>query len=194
MIDSITGRIVQVRADHLVIETGGIAYRVFCPTRVLSELHRGEEAVIYVHLILRDDGIKLYGFQGEAEREIFRTLLPVGQIGPKLALQLLSSLSPQALVGAIANGDVERLTAVKGIGRKTAQRIVVELRDKLGGEFGVKINLAPLSQKEELAMRALTSKSLGFSPREARQALERLRDENLSVEELVRRALEIIGS
>ncbi len=194
MIDSITGRIVKVRADHLVIETGGIAYRVFCPTRVLSELHRSEEAVIYVHLILRDDGIKLYGFQSEQERELFRALLPVGQIGPKLALQLLSSLSPQALVGAIANGDVERLTAVKGIGKKTAQRIVVELRDKLGGEFGEEINLAPLSQKEELALRALTSKSLGFSPREARQALERLRGEDLPVEELVRRALEIIGS
>ncbi len=194
MIDSITGRIIRVRADHLVIETGGIAYRVFCPTRTLSELHRGEEAVIYVHLILRDDGIKLYGFQNEQERELFRALLPVGQIGPKLALQLLSSLSPQALVGAIASGDVERLTAVKGIGKKTAQRIVVELRDKLGGEFGEEINLAPLSQKEELALRALTSKSLGFSPREARQALERLRGEDLPVEELVRRALEIIGS
>ncbi len=194
MIDSITGRIVRIRADHVVIETGGIAYRVFCPTRALSELRRGEEAVIYVHLILRDDGIKLYGFQSETERELFRALLPVGQIGPKLALQLLSALPPQGLVGAIASGDVERLTAVKGIGRKTAQRIVVELRDKLGGEFGGEIDLAPLSQKEELALRALTSKSLGFSPREARQALERLRGEDLPVEELVRRALEIIGS
>ncbi len=194
MIDSITGRIVRVRADHLVIETGGIAYRVFCPTRALADLHRGEEAVVYVHLILRDDGIKLYGFPTEVERELFRALLPVGQIGPKLALQLLSALPPGALVGAIASGDVERLTAVKGIGRKTAQRIVVELRDKLGGEFGEEINLAPLSQKEALALRALTSKSLGFSPREARQALERLRGEDLPVEELVRRALEIIGS
>ncbi len=194
MIDSITGRVVRVRADHAVVETGGIAYRVFCPTHTLSELHRGEEAVIYVHLILRDDGIKLYGFQSERERELFRALLPVGQIGPKLALQLLSSLSPPALVDAIASGDVERLTAVKGIGKKTAQRIVVELRDKLGGEFGADINLAPLSEKEELAMRALTSKSLGFSPREARQALERLRGEDLPVQELVRRALEIIGS
>ena len=194
MIDSITGRVVRIGTDHVVIETGGIAYRVFCPTRTLSDLRHGEEAVIYVHLILRDDGIKLYGFPSETERELFRALLPVGQIGPKLALQLLSSLPPQALIGAIASGDVERLTAVKGIGRKTAQRIVVELRDKLGGEFGKEINLAPLSQKEALALRALTSKSLGFSPREARQALEKLRGKDLSVEELVRRALEIIGS
>ncbi len=194
MIDSITGRVVRIGTDHIVIETGGIAYRVFCPSRAIAEMSRGEEAVMYIHLVLRDDAINLYGFPTEAERELFRALLPVGQIGPKLALQLLSALPPEALVGAIASGDVERLTAVKGIGRKTAQRIVVELRDKLGGGFGAGIDLSPLSQREELALRALTSKSLGFSPREARQALERLRGEDLSVEELVRRALEIIGS
>jgi len=194
MIDSITGRLVRIGGDHLVIETGGIAYRIFCPTRALSTFHSGEEAVVYVHLVVRDDAIHLFGFTTAEERRIFRSLLPVGQIGPRLAVQLLSTLSPEAFVEAVATGNVEQLVAVKGIGRKTAQRILVELRDKVSPELLGAPTVLPLSQKEETALRALTSKSLGFSHREARRALERLREEDLPLEELVRRALEIIGT
>jgi Holliday junction DNA helicase RuvA len=192
MIDSITGRVVRVATDHLVIETGGIAFRVFCPVRTLSAYHRGEEGIVYVHMSVRDDGISLFGFASVMEREIFRSLLPVGQVGPRLALQVLSSLSPDEFVAAVASGDVDRLTTVKGIGRKTAQRILIELRDKLTTDL-VPPSL-PLSKKEGTALRALTSKSLGFSVREAREALERLRVEDLPLEELVRRALETIGT
>ena len=193
MIDSITGRVIRLGGDHLVIETGGIAYRVFCPTRTLTGYRPGEEEIVYVHLIVRDDAISLFGFSNFNEREIFRSLLPVGQVGPRLALQLLSTLSPQEFVEAVAAGDVERLTAVKGIGRKTAQRILIELRDKLTTDLGG-IPSLPLSEKEETALRALTSKTLGFSAREARRALERLRGEDLPLEELIRRALEIVGT
>ena len=192
MIDSITGRVVRVATDHLVIETGGIAFRVFCPVRTLSTYHRGEEGIVYVHMSVRDDGISLFGFASFKEREIFRSLLPVGQVGPRLALQILSTLSPDEFVVAVASGDVEQLTTVKGIGRKTAQRILIELRDKLTTDL-VSPSL-PLSKKEETALRALTSKSLGFSVREAREALERLHVDDLPLEELVRRALEIIGT
>jgi Holliday junction DNA helicase RuvA len=191
MIDSITGRVIRVEGDHLVIETGGIAYRIFCPLRTLTTYQQGEEGLVYVHMSVRDDGVSLFGFASFKEREIFRSLLPVGQIGPRLALQVLSRLSPEEFVDAVSTGDVERLTAVKGIGKKTAQRIIVELRDKLTPDLGRPTSL-PLSEKEETALRALTSRSLGFSVREARRALERLRGEDLSLEELVRRALEII--
>lgn len=194
MIDSITGRVIRLESDHLVIETGGIAYRVFCPTRALSTYHSGEEGLVYVHLIVRDDGILLFGFPSFEEREIFRSLLPVGQVGPRLALQLLSTLTPEAFVEAVSTSDVERLMMVKGIGRKTAQRILIELRDKVTTELTGVPGVLPLSEKEETALRALTSKSLGFSAREARRALERLRGEDLPLEDLVRRALEIIGS
>jgi len=117
----------------------------------------------------------------------------VGQVGPRLAIQILSALPVDAFVSAITRGDVDSLTAIKGIGRKTAERILVDLRDKVGtatGEGGRFL----LSAEEETALRALTSKALGFSPREARMALERLRGEELPAEGLVRRALEILGT
>ncbi|MCD5415820.1 Holliday junction branch migration protein RuvA [Candidatus Bipolaricaulota bacterium] len=193
MIDSITGRVIRIESDHLVVETGGIAYRVSCPVRSLTTYRQGEEGLVYVHMSVRDDGISLFGFASFREREIFCSLLPIGQVGPRLALQVLSTLSPDEFITAVACGDVERLTAVKGVGKKTAQRILIELRDKLTSDLGTPLSL-PLSAKEETAIRALTSKSLGFSAREARRALERLRGEDLPVEELVRRALETIGS
>jgi len=194
MIDAITGRVVRLEPDHLVIETGGVAFRVFCPARSLHAYRPGEEEQVYVHLIVRDDGIHLFGFATFEEREIFRSLLPVGQVGPRLALQLLSTLTPEAFVEAISSGDVERLMQVKGIGRKTAQRILIDLRDKVTAELMGTPGVLPLSEKEEMALRALTSKSLGFTAREARRAIERLRGEDLPLEELVRRALEIIGT
>jgi Holliday junction DNA helicase RuvA len=194
MIDAITGRVRELESDHLVLETGGIAYRVFCPSPALSYYRRGEEGTVYVHLIVRDDGILLYGFSSPQERKLFRSLLPIPQIGPRLALQLLSTLSPEAFVQAVTRGDVNQLTTVKGIGQKTAQRILVELRDKIDPTLGIPTSILPLSEKEETALRALTSKSLGFSGREARQALERLRGEDLPLKELIRRALKILGS
>jgi len=194
LIDSISGRVTRLAVDHLVIDTGGVAYRVFCPTRIVAGYRPGEEIVSYTHLLIRDDAMHLFGFSSFEEREIFRSLLTVGQVGPKLGLQLLSTLTPQELVEAVSAGDVERLVTVKGVGRKTAQRIVIELRDRLAGKALPGGISRSLSEREETALRALTSKSLGFSAREAREALERLRGEDLPVEELVRRALEVIGS
>ena len=196
MIDAIAGTVARIGEDHVILETGGIAFRVFCPARALREFTDGEEAEAFIHLALRDDALQLYGFPTRYERDVFRQLLPVGQVGPKLALQILSTLPAQQLVAAIAAGDVESLTSVKGIGRKTAQRIVIDLRDKLSlGAASSEIpGGVPLSEAEVTALRALTSKSLGFSVRQARNALHHLRGEKLDTPELVRRALEILGS
>jgi Holliday junction DNA helicase RuvA len=196
MIDAITGTVSRIAQDHVILETGGIAFRVFCPTRGLAAFTLGEEAEAFIHLALRDDGLLLYGFPTRHERDVFRQLLPVGQVGPRLALQILSTLSPQQLVAAIASGDVDSLTAVKGVGRKTAQRIVIDLRDKLslGDESSEIPGGMPLSETEVVALRALTSKSLGFSVRQARAAIQRHRGESLDATELVRRVLESLGS
>jgi len=193
MIDAITGRVIRLGEDHIVLETAGIAYRVFCPASAINRYHLGEEGLIYTHLVVRDDALSLFGFPSLEEREIFRRLLPVGQVGPRLALQIISLFSPDEFILAISAGDVDKLTQVKGIGRKTAQRILVELRDKLTPDLGTGASI-PLSQKEETALRALTGKSLGFSVSEARRALERLRSEDLPLAELVKRALEVINS
>lgn len=193
MIDSIHGEVVRVGPDHVALDTGGIAYLAYCPTDTLGMCREGQSILIFIHLIVRDDTIQLYGFSDQTQREVFRHLLSVGQVGPKLALQILSALPTAALVEVIASNDVTRLTAIKGIGRKTAERILVDLRDRVGdvGIGGPGIFLSP---EEEKALKALTSRSLGFSAREARQILERLRGEGLTAEELVRRALELIGS
>ena len=192
MIDSIYGEVIRVATDHAVVETGGIAYQAFCPTDTLRDLSKGHTALIYTHLIWREDAIQLFGFSTPRERELFRQLLTVGQVGPRLALQLLSTLPPDAFVSAIASNDVDRLTMVKGIGKKTAQRILIDLRDKVTSS-PAQVDVL-LSQQEETALQALTSRALGFSPREAREALADLRGEGLSAEQLVRRALEILGS
>ena len=191
MIDSLTGEVVQLGADFAVIDTGGIAYRTFATASALRELTEGHEALLYTHLIVRDDSMQLYGFASQEEREVFCQLLTVGQVGPKLALQILSALPVNDLIEAVSSGDVVRLTGVKGVGKKTAERILVDLRDKIGASGPAREFL--LSAAEETALRALTSR-LGFSPREAREALQRLQGRDLPPEDLVRRALEILGS
>lgn len=193
MIDAIRGEIAFVGSDYVVIDTGSVSYRIDCPTETLRQCHDRRIDQVFVHLIVREDTIQLYGFASPEERELFRKLLTVGQVGPRLALQVLSTLPRHAFIDAIANNDVGRLTAVKGIGTKTAQRILIDLRDKVGaiGEAGPADIF--LTDGEETALRALTSKSLGFSAREARHAIEQLRGEQTTTEELIRRALAILG-
>ncbi|MCK5827206.1 Holliday junction branch migration protein RuvA [Candidatus Bipolaricaulota bacterium] len=192
MIDAIRGDIVDVGTDYVCIETGGITYQIFCPAETVRACHERLTDQVFTHLIVRDDSIQLYGFASTDAREVFRKLLTVGQIGPKLALQILSSLPTEALVEAIMSNDVTRLTTIKGIGEKTAQRILLDLRDKIGGSTDGFKNLF-LVPEEETALQALTSKALGFSMREARQAIVQLRDKKLNAEGLVREALSLLG-
>ena len=193
MIDSIAGEVVEVGADYAVIDTGGIAYRAFATATALRELAVGHESLLYTRLIVRDDSMQLFGFASRDEREVFGQLLTVGQVGPKLALQILSALPLNDLIQAVSGGHVERLTAVKGVGKKTAERILVDLRDKIGAPSTSSSGDFLLSTGEETALLALTSK-LGYSAREGREALQRLRGQDLSPGELVRGALQILGS
>jgi holliday junction DNA helicase RuvA len=193
MIDAIRGEIVSVGTDHVCIETAGITYQIFCPSETLRACHERLVDQLFTHLVVRDDAMQLYGFVSTDAREIFRKLLTVGQVGPKLALQILSSMPTDSLIEAIRANDVTRLTSVKGIGEKTAQRILIDLRDKIAaGSAGEFQNLF-LVPDEETALRALTSKSLGFSSREARQAIMQLREKKLDAESLVREALALLG-
>ncbi|MBU1049262.1 Holliday junction branch migration protein RuvA [Candidatus Bipolaricaulota bacterium] len=192
MIDAIRGEIVDIGPDFVCIETSGITYQIFCPSETVRACHERLTDQVFTHLIVRDDSIQLYGFSSTDAREVFRKLLTVGQIGPKLALQILSSLPTEALIEAIMSNDVTRLTTIKGIGEKTAQRILLDLRGKVGGSSDGFKNLF-LVPEEETALRALTSKALGFSMREARQVIVQLRDKKLDTEGLVREALSLLG-
>ncbi|MFC2079266.1 Holliday junction branch migration protein RuvA [Candidatus Bipolaricaulota bacterium] len=193
MIDAIRGEIVDVGSDFVCMETAGITYQIFCPSETVRACHERLIDQLFTHLIVRDDSIQLYGFSSTDAREIFRKLLTVGQVGPKLALQVLSSLPTEALIEAITTNDVTRLTSVKGIGEKTAQRILIDLRDKIAGGSADGFKNLFLVPAEETALRALTSKALGFSVREARQAIVQLREKKLDAEELVRQSLSLLG-
>jgi len=193
MIDAIRGEIVDVGADYVCIETSGITYQLLCPAETVRACHDRATDQLFTHMMVRDDTVQLYGFVSVDARAIFRKLLTVGQVGPKLALQILSALPTAALVDAIRAGDVSRLTSIKGIGQKTAQRILIDLRDKFEGGADDAFKNLFLRPAEETALRALTSKALGFSNREARQAILQLRERELGEETLVREALALLG-
>ena len=137
MIALVTGEVAVRRADHVVVACAGVGYRLSVSTETLRQVPRvGEPASLHTHLIVRDDALLLYGFATEEERDLFLLLIGVQSVGPKMALAVLSGGPPRELLGAVAAGDTARLQAVPGIGKRTAERIVVELREKVGAGAG----------------------------------------------------------
>jgi len=192
MIDTITGELVELGLDYVVVETNGIGYRISISATTRAELTDSEGPVrLYTHLQLREDGLQLYGFARAEERELFRLLLGVAGIGPRLALQALSATTPARFCEAILNRRAEELQQIRGIGRKTAERLILELKDKLP-QVPLEEEVRALSDREELAFQAL--RSLGFTATEARRAVARAQagGEELSTEDLIKRALELV--
>lgn len=133
MIGLVRGEVVVRRPDHVVVLAGGVGYRLSVSAETLRHVPAaGTETTLHAHLIVRDDALMLYGFATEEERDLFLLLLGVQAVGPKVALAVLSGGPPRELLGAIAAGDAPRFQAVPGIGKRTAERIIVELREKVG--------------------------------------------------------------
>lgn len=172
MIERVRGTLVATGASTVVVEVGGVGLSLAASTATIAGLPRlGEEARLLAYLVVREDALQLYGFGSEAERELFLLLLGVQSVGPKLALAVLSSGDPGSVGAAIAAGDAARLQAVPGVGKRTAERIVVELRDKIApGLAGLSAGSAALggaaaaSDPRILARQAL--EGLGFGPDE----------------------------
>jgi Holliday junction DNA helicase RuvA len=134
MIALLSGEVAVRRADHVVVACGGVGYRLAVSAETLRHVPRvGEPITLHTHLIVRDDALLLYGFATEEERDLFLLLIGVQSVGPKMALAVLSGGTPRDLLAAVAVGDTARLQAAPGIGKRTAERIVVELREKVGG-------------------------------------------------------------
>ncbi len=173
MIALIRGEVALRRADHVVVLCAGVGYRLAVSTHTLSHIPAiGSEVALHTQLIVRDDALVLYGFHSEQERELFLMLLGVQSVGPKVALAVLSGGAPRDLLGAIAAGDVSRFQAVPGIGKRTAERIIVELRDKVGSAVGVGVGPAApgdLDDPRVLARDGLVE--LGFPHAEAERLL-----------------------
>jgi Holliday junction DNA helicase RuvA len=172
MIALVTGEVAVRRTEYIVVAAGGVGYRLAVSAETLRHVPRvGEQATLHSHLIVRDDALLLYGFHSEAERDLFLLLIGVQGVGPKMALAVLSGGPPRELLAAVAAGDVARLQAVPGIGKRTAERIVVELREKVGAAPGdAAITIARGDDPRHLARDGLIG--LGFSPAEVDQLLD----------------------
>ncbi|MCU4162746.1 Holliday junction branch migration protein RuvA [Carboxylicivirga caseinilyticus] len=193
MYEYISGRIAEASPAHVVIDVNGIGYLLNISINTFSRLEGKSEAQLFVHENIREDAFQLYGFADPSERELFRHLISVSGIGANTARMMLSSLTPDELKGAILTGNVNQIKGVKGIGAKTAQRVIVDLKDKLGKE--------PLDQKifaeqdntiREEALSALVM--LGFAKNSAQKAVDKILQENPSakVEEVIKQALKIM--
>lgn len=193
MIDFLQGKVMELGEESVVLFVNGVGFRLSVPSRTVATLSLGEEAKLYTHLLLSEDEFSLYGFATPEEREMFVTLLSVPQVGPRLAFKLVAALPPVEFVAAIRRGDLSALDAVKGIGRRTAQRVLLELSERV--QKWAPEEAPPPSEKEKIVLQALTSKALGFKMEEARRALELVRKEcpDASVEELLRRALSLLA-
>jgi len=170
----VSGEVAVRRGDHVVVACGGVGYRLGVSAETLRHVPAvGKPVTLHTHLILRDDAIHLYGFATEEERDLFLLLIGVQSVGPKVALAVLSGGTPRDLLAAVAAGDTARLQAVPGIGKRTAERIVVELREKVGGMAAEDpIVVARGDDPRLLAREGLVG--LGFSLVEAEELLDGL--------------------
>ena len=170
----------------LVVEVGGIGLKVFAPIETLQKTHRGKEISLFTFLVVREDALTLYGFADKENLEFFELLIGISGIGPKTAIAILNVASPETIRKAVSSGDTSYLTKVSGIGKKTADRIVRELEDKIGAlESGISVS------EEVDAVEAL--RSLGYSQAEAREALKKVPQLVIGAAERIKAALKILG-
>ena len=188
MIALVRGDVAVRRPDHVVVDCGGVGYRLAVSAEALKHVPAaGKPAALHAHLVVRDDQLALYGFHSEEERDLFLMLLGVQAVGPKVALAVLSGGPPRELLSAIAAGDAARFQAVPGIGKRTAERIIVELREKVADvPDGAAIAVSRGDDPARLARDGLVG--LGFSLQEAQELLDAA-PEGLSTEDLISHAL-----
>lgn len=190
MIAQIKGKLIEKTPTYVVIDCNGVGYQLNISLNTFSKIGNDENCLLFTHFVVREDANLLYGFKEKSERELFRQLISVSGVGSSTAMMILSSLSPDETKLAIISGNVNVLKSVKGIGLKTAERIIIDLRDKVGKSDGAEIisSFSNNTIKEE-ALSALVM--LGFSKLPADKALNKIMTENsnLTVEELIKRTL-----
>jgi Holliday junction DNA helicase RuvA len=193
VIGSLRGTVLdRAVGGEVLLEVGGVGYRVAVPSGAVAVLEPGEPAFLFTHLVVREDALSLYGFPDREQRDTFEALMSANGVGPKLALAILSSHSPSALRRAVIEGDLDALTLVPGVGKRTAQRLMIELAAKLGTtapDLTVIEGGAPSGRAE---MRAALE-GLGYGTEEVRYVLDTLPDEG-PVEVLLKEALKLLAA
>lgn len=195
MIGQIRGIVLEKAYPQLLIDVHGLGYEIDAPVSTFDQLPEiGQEVILFTHFVVREDAQQLYGFCTRDERVLFRTLLKVNGVGPRLALGILSSLSPQAFVQCVLNNDTAGLVQLPGIGKKTAERLVIEMRDKLKDWQGQStLDMASpvlTATRHRILQDAISAlQSLGYKPQEANRVITKVDDGISLSEELIRRAL-----
>ena len=198
MLYSVRGKLIQTTATCAVVECGGVGFLCQTTLNTLKTLKRGSEVMLYTYLNVREDAMELFGFATKTELDTFKTLISVSGVGPKAGLALLSELSPEQVAMAIATDDVKTITRAQGIGKKIAQRIVLELKDKLTKAAATDSGVAAVSATAVSAAGGNVSKAiealgvLGYTPAEVSPVLAQF-DGNLPVEQLIAMTLRQMG-
>jgi len=193
MFNYIKGQITDIQDSYLVIEAGGVGYELNCSGHTLSALKIGDEKKIFVHYSSGEAGVFLYGFYSKEEKAMFLRLISISGIGPKAAITVLGGVLPNELATIILSGDIDRLVKIKGVGKKTAERIILELKDKVYSEFKDTplvfdgIVSKPLSDVSHDAVLALMS--MGYSKNEATQAISKVKCDGLGLDQIIIEAL-----
>ncbi len=199
MIAYIRGRVLSVGAETVIVDVNGLGYELYCSGGALNKCVAGEQVELYTYLQVKEDGISLFGFASLKEKEVFLKVLSVQGVGPKLGISVLTGLSVDDFTQAVLTADVKRLSAVKGLGKKTAEKIVLELHGAISAmeimhasgetEKTLSTPVATLTAEETEAVDALMG--LGFTKAESMQAVKRAKDAGAkSVEDVIRRALQ----
>ncbi|WP_053957008.1 Holliday junction branch migration protein RuvA [Inediibacterium massiliense] len=197
MLEYIKGDLVGIKEDYIVLDHNDMGYKIFTTSSSIVEFEKiHEKIIIYTQLIVREDDISIFGFSNQDELKIFRLLITVNGIGPKVALGILSSINYKSLVGVIISEDMNTLIKAQGVGKKTAQRIILELKDKVDHNIATfEPNLLQIQTNESCdtneALDALMI--LGYTKAEASKAIEAVKDSSKSVEMMIKKALKILG-
>lgn len=184
----IKGKVVDIREDYVILENGGIGYRIYTSKTSLMDLELDKMATMYTYLSVREEGISLYGFSSEEELTMFCNLILVSKIGPKGALNILSTLTPQQIINAIHNNEVDLLCAAPGIGKKTANRIILELKDRIPKDLALeRTNVQKEDDHVQLAIDGVMT--LGYTRGEVYSIIKQLDINSMDTEQIIREVL-----
>lgn len=197
MFSYLEGKIAYKKTDHFVIDVNGLGFRINCSSAMLSRIPaQGERTLVYTYMVIREDMVALYGFPTQEELSMFEMLLTVSGVGPKVAGAMVGTLEPPAFALAVISSDIALLSSVKGLGKKGAERIIVELKDKMKGmtSVGGKSLFTPAQTENGEAGSKFNEACsamavLGYTPSEANQAVSAVFDQNLSLENIIKSAL-----
>ncbi len=197
MYEYIKGNITIIESDYIVIENNGIGYKIFTSVNTISKLSvNDKEVIVYTYLHVREDAMLLYGFVEKEEVSIFNMLIGISGVGPKAALSILSAFNPRSLALAIGSGDFKELSRAKGIGKKTAERIILELKDKFKSiEKSEELKINSTDKDMNIIEEAYTALMvLGYTSTESRKAVKNVYEEGNTLEELIRKSLGNLNS